>query len=100
VVNPNAYLPTSNTQNTSLKLFALVHAVTQLVQVRIDYPTCLNAIPQRNHDLVATLPKGNVENITDLQPCNHLSFRRCKLSVEPKARTSIAGGIWTQIATA
>ncbi|EMM6204633.1 hypothetical protein I5M24_26740 [Pseudomonas aeruginosa] len=84
----------------SLKLFALVHAVTQLVQVRIDYSTCLNAIPQRNHDLVATLPKRNVESITDLQPRNHLSFRRCKLSVEPKGCTRVAGCIWTQIATA
>lgn len=100
MVNPNTYLPTSNTQNTSLKLFALVHAVTQLVQVRIDYPTCLNAIPQRNHDLVATLPKGNVENSTDLQPCNHLRFRRRKLRFEPKGCTRIARRSRTQIATA
>ncbi|AVK02203.1 hypothetical protein HKT32_10770 [Pseudomonas aeruginosa] len=93
-------MPATDVQYTSLELFVLVHAVPQLVQVWIDNPTRLNAIPQRNNNLVTTLPKGNVEYIADLQPCNHLSFRRCKLSIEPKSCTRIAGGIWTQIATA
>ncbi len=82
VVHPKSNLSTTNLQHTSLELFALAYAVTQLVQTRIDNPSGLSAIPQCYDDLMANRCKGNIENVIDAQLCNHRCFRRCKLSIK------------------
>ncbi|MBD0677157.1 hypothetical protein CGA21_00560 [Pseudomonas sp. PSB11] len=76
MVNPKAYLPATNVQHTCLVLFALAHAASQLVQMWVDNPSCLSAVPQCGDNLlIARLRKDNVEDCVDAQLTDHLCFR-------------------------
>ncbi|ATN09698.1 hypothetical protein CRN80_08530 [Pseudomonas sp. FDAARGOS_380] len=63
-------------QHTCLVLFTLAHAASQLIQMWIDNPSCISAVPKCGDDLLVTrLRKDNVEDVVDAQLPNHLCFR-------------------------
>ncbi|POF41215.1 hypothetical protein B0D71_18465 [Pseudomonas laurylsulfativorans] len=73
MVDPKAYLSATNVQHTCLVLFALTHAASQLIQMGVDNPSCLSAVPQCGDDLlIARLRKDNVEDVIDAQLPNYL----------------------------